>query len=190
MNLLALLLLQASAVSGHAPAPPARAIEEVAFDSTRYCLPLANQRRFDLPKPNSRLVDSALANAEASGQNVSFYKALARQESGPAYYVFSLKKYFDIYVVYKTDAERKTLVRKFRYFSKHHPCSLPWPPKLDDLQTGPVLLHGGCRATPRLTFSQAPRHSRPKRADGPQKPSPSSSGDAVQFWKRWSGWRR
>lgn len=127
MSLLA-LLLQATTAAGHVAVPPAGPIVEATFDANRYCLPLANQRSYDLPKPDSHLVDTALANAESSGQDVLFHKALAKQQSGPAYYVFRLKRYFDIYLVYETDPIRKSFVRKFRYFSKYRACALPWPP--------------------------------------------------------------
>ncbi|HEY2345722.1 MAG TPA: hypothetical protein VGH80_07550 [Xanthomonadaceae bacterium] len=124
------LLLYVSAAAASVASPHSDSVPEVTFDSIRYCLPLANNLRFDIPKVDSRLVDEALADAGASGKKVSFQKALARKRSGTAYYVFTMRQFFDIYLVYETDPQRKTLIRKFRYFSKYEPCALPWPPEV------------------------------------------------------------
>jgi len=125
MALLSFLL----AVSGAGISPDRILVQEVKFEAARYCLPFFKEQKFSLQAPDTKLIWSAIEDSEAEGRKITFQTAIARSDNGRAFYAFRLKRYFDIYIVYETDSDRKRWIRKFRYSGKARRCTLPWPPE-------------------------------------------------------------
>lgn len=123
MVLLALLL----AASDGGVSPRKNLVEEIRFESARYCLPFSGSRKFQIDARDPKLISLATEDAAAGGRTIVFQTAIARNNDGHAFYAFRIQQYFDIYLVYETDSKRQRWIRKFRYSGKAHKCALPWP---------------------------------------------------------------